>query len=128
MDVAEAARLVPVAVDLDRRVRERALDEARDHHSVLPALARADGVEEADDDGVEAALLVVREREELVHRLRVGIRPAPDRGRPVDPARVLIERKLFPMVAVDLRGRCDQHALLEAVAVVEHDLRAARGS
>ena len=40
------------------------------------ALARPDRVEQPRDDAVEAALLVVGEREELVHRLRVGVRPA----------------------------------------------------
>ena len=45
-------------------------------HPVLAALTRADGVEEPGDDAVEAALLVEGEREELVHRLRVGVEPA----------------------------------------------------
>ena len=89
-DVAEAARLVPVAVDLERAARRAPrCDEARDHHPVLAALARADRVEEADDHAVEVALLVVGEREELVHRLRVGVRPAALRGRAVDAPGVL---------------------------------------
>jgi hypothetical protein len=121
--MAEAARLAAVAVDLERRVRERARDEARDHHPVLAALARADGVEEPDDHAVETALLVVREREELVHRLRVGVRPAPLRRRAVHAARVLGERRLLAVVAVDLGGRGDEHPLAEAVAVLEHGLR-----
>ena len=102
---------------------KRALDEPRDDHAVLAALARPDGVEEADDHAVEPALGVVGEREELVHRLRVGIGPAPLRGRPVDAPRGLLERKLFAMVAVDLRGRGDEDALAELGAVLEHDLR-----
>ena len=66
----------------------------------------------------------MREREELVHRLRVGVGPTPLRRRPVHAARLLCERRLVPVVAVDLgRGR-DEHALPEAVAVLEHDLRA----
>src|SRR2546421_389846 len=74
-DVAERARLCPVSVDLEREACEGALDEARDHHPVLAALPRADRVEEPDDDAVEAALLVPREREVLVHCLRVGVEP-----------------------------------------------------
>ena len=35
----------------------------------------------------------------------------------------LVERRLLAVVAVDLRGRGDEDALAEAVAVVEHDLR-----
>ena len=79
-----------------------------------------------DDDAVEVVLLVVGEREELVHRLRVGVRPALLRRRPVDPPVGLDERPLLAMVAVDLGGRGDQHALAEAVAVLEHDLGAAQ--
>ena len=125
LDVAEAARLVPVAVDFQWAVGERPLDEARDHHPVHPALARADRVEEPNDHGVEAALLVVGEREELVHRLRVGVRPPARRGRAVDPPRGLGERQLLAVVAVDLRGRGDEHALAEPVAVLEHGLGSA---
>ena len=46
-DVAERARLRPVAVHLERLAGQRPLDEARDHHPVLAALPRADGVEQA---------------------------------------------------------------------------------
>ena len=67
---------------------------------------------------------MVRQREELVHRLRVGVEPALLGRRPVDPARVLGERTLLAVVAVDLGGRGDQHALAEAVAVLEHGLGA----
>ena len=42
-----------------------------------PRLARTDGVEEPRDDAVEPVLLVEAEREELVHRLRVRVQPAP---------------------------------------------------
>ena len=67
---------------------------------------------------------MVREREELVHGLRVCMRPAPLRRRSVYAARLLVQRVFVAMVAVDLRRRCDQHALPEAVAVLEHDLGA----
>ena len=122
--MAEGARLRAVAVDLERRAGERVADEARDHHPVLAALARADRVEQAHDHAVELPLLVVGEREELVHRLRVGVQPALLRRRPVDAPVLLGERPLLAVVAVDLGGRRDQDALAEAVAVVEHDLGA----
>ena len=69
---------------------------------------------------------MVGEGEELVHGLRVGVRPALLRGRAVDPPVGLDERPLLAMVAVDLRGRRDEHAFAEAVAVLEHDLRSAQ--
>ena len=123
-DVAEAAALRAVAVDLERTPGERGLHEARHDHPVLAALARPDGVEEPDDHAVEPALLVVGEREELVHRLRVRVGPAPLRRRPVDAARVLHEGHVVARVAVDLRGRRDEHPLAEAVAELEHGLGA----
>ena len=121
-DVAERARLRPVAVHLDRLAGQRPLDEARDHHPVLAALPRADGVEQADDHRVEPALEVVREREVLVHRLRVGVQPALLRRRPVDAAVAFLERALLAVVAVDLGARGDQDPLAELAAVAEHRL------
>jgi hypothetical protein len=120
-------------VDLERLPRQGALDEAGDDHPVRAALARADGVEEADDHAVEPALLVVGEREELVHRLGVGVgpsgapswAPAARRRGPADAAGVLRERRLVPVVAVHLRGRGDEDALPEAVRVLQHHLRPA---
>ena len=124
LHVAEAARLRAVAVDLERPAGEGCGDEPRDDHSVLAALPRPDRVEQAHDHAVEAALLVVGEREELVERLRLGVRPPPRRRRPVDAPAVLDERLGLAPVAVDLRGRGDEHALVEFVAVVEHGLGA----
>ncbi len=124
LHVAEAARLRAVAVNLERAVAERRRDEPRDHHSVLAALPRPDGVEEARNHAVEPALLVVRERQELVERLRLRVCPAPRRRRPVDAAALLCERLRLAPVAVDLGRRRDEHALPELVAVVEDVLRA----
>ena len=122
--MTEAARLLAVPENLERFPGQRTLDEAGHHHPVLPGLAGADGVEQPGDDAVETPFLVVREREELVHGLRVCVRPAPLRRRSVYAARLLVQRVFVAMVAVDLRRRCDQHALPEAVAVLEHDLGA----
>src|SRR4029079_7551588 len=97
--MAEGARLRAVAVNLDRVAGERALDEARDHHSVAAALAWPDVMEEPHDDRVESALEVVREREVLVHRLRVGVEPALLGGRPVDAPIALHHEALLAVCA-----------------------------
>src|SRR5207302_9466764 len=89
LHVAEAARLRAVPVDLERTACERGLDESRDDHAVLAALTRTDRVEEPDDDAVEPTLLVICEREELVQRLRLGVRPAARRRRAVHPLALL---------------------------------------
>ena len=118
--MAEAPRLRPVAEDLDRLAVERGGHEARNDHAVLTALTRPDGVEQAHDHAVEPALLVVREGEKLVERLRLRIRPAPCGGRPVHPLALFAECLGLAPVAVHLgRGR-DEHALAEAMTVIEH--------
>ena len=123
-DVAEAPRLAAVTVDLERLPGQSALHEARDDVPVAAVLPRPDGVEEAGDHAAQAALVAQRQREELVERLRVGVRPALRRRRPVDPLRVLLEQDVLGMVAVDLGARRDQDRLLEARAVLEHVLGA----
>ena len=75
-------------------------------------------------DAVEASLLVEAERQELVHRLRVGVQPAALGDGAVDTPVVLLQRPLLAVVSVDLRARRDQHALVELVAVLEHRRRA----
>ena len=120
--MAEAPRLAAVAVDLERLSGQSALHEARDDVPVAAVLPRPDGVEEARDHAAQAALVAKRQGEELVERLRVGVRPALRGRRPVDPLRVLLEQDVFRMVAVDLGARRDQHRLLEARAVLEHVL------
>ena len=123
LHVAEGAGLRPVAVDLERAVCERALDEAGTTIPYWPLWRGPTVLKRRTITQSRLALLVVREREELVHRLRVGVRPAARRGRPVDAPGALVERQLLAVVAVDLGRRGDEHALAEAGAVVEHDLR-----
>src|SRR6266511_4791430 len=120
--MAERASLGPVTMDFERLPAECRADEARNHHSVVANLPRPDGVEEADDNGVEAAFEVVRERQMLVHRLRVRVQPALFGCRTVDPAVPFRKRTLLAMIAVDLRARGDQDALAEATRVIEHVL------
>ncbi len=123
LHVAERPGLHPVAVDLDRRAREGACDETRDHHPVLPLLPRADRVEKARDNAVELAFLVEGEREELVHGFRVGVEPPAFGHRTVHPPVPFLERAFFAVIAVDLGARRDEHSLAELRAVLEHDLR-----
>jgi hypothetical protein len=111
-------------VNLQRLAGECALDEARNDVPVLTRLARADGVEEANDHAAETALVPERQREELVERLRVRVGPALRRRRTVDPQRVLVEGNVLGVVPVHLRARGDQHRLLETGAVLEHVLGA----
>jgi hypothetical protein len=67
---------------------------------------------------------MAREREELVHRLGVRVRPALGGRRTVDPARVLPQGQVLAgMVAVDLGARGDQDRLAEAPGVLEDVLR-----
>src|SRR6266498_471527 len=73
-----------------------------DDHPVLRALARSNRVEQASDNAVEPMLLVSGEREELVHRLGVGIRPPTGRRGTVDAASVLSQQLRLGMIAVDL--------------------------
>ena len=74
---AERARLAPVAEDRERLVLERLADEGRDRAPVVRAHARAVGVEDPRDVGVDALLAVVG------HRQRLGVAL----GLVVDPAR-----------------------------------------
>ena len=122
--MAETTGLMPVTVDLDRLVTKRMRHERRDHHAVLAALLRPDGVEQPRDRAVEIVLDEVGEREELVHRLRIRVRPPTLSRRSVDPPRRLLERRLLAVIAVDLGGRSDEDALVEAVAMLEDELRA----
>ena len=64
------------------------------------------------------------QRQELVQRLRVRIGPALRGRRAVDALRVLLERHVLGMVAVDLRARSDENRPLEPGAVLEHVLGA----
>ena len=122
VDMAETPRLMPVAVDLDRLATKRVRDERRDHHAVLATLPRPDGVEEPGDRAVQIVLDGVGESEELVHRLRIRIRPSALGRRSVDPSRCFLEGSLLAVIAVDLGGRSDQDALAEAMAMLEDEL------
>src|SRR2546423_6409930 len=120
VDVAEAPRLRTVAEDRDRRALERLAHERRHGAPVVRAHARAVGVEDPDDRGVDALLAVVGHRE----RLRVALRLVVDAARPdgVDVPPVALRLRMDERVAVHLARRGEQEAralvLREAERVV----------
>src|SRR5436309_138809 len=75
--------------------------------------------EQPADHAVQRASVVVGEGEVLVHRLRIGVEPPLLRGGSVDASIVLREWLLGAVIAVNLGARGDEHALAEAVAVLE---------
>src|SRR5437660_688514 len=87
--VRPRSRLPAVTEHRDRLARERLAHEVRNDHAVLRRLPRTDGVEEADDDDGDAALLVIREAQELIDRLRAGVAPAALRRGAEDEVAVL---------------------------------------
>src|SRR5687768_7045847 len=74
-DVAETSALVAVAIHRYRSPGERLFDERRDHHSVLPCLARPDGIEQTHDYRRQFFLAPVCEREKLIDGFRTGVTP-----------------------------------------------------
>src|SRR5581483_11596126 len=108
IDVAERARLRPVAVDGQRLAVERLVDEVDRSAAVVTAHARAVGVEDARDARVHSLLLVVRHRQ----RLGVALRLVVDAARPdrVHVAPVGLRLRMHLRVAVHLARRGDQKA------------------
>src|SRR5262245_9520862 len=76
VDVAEAPRLRAVTEDRKRLVLERLADEARDRAAVVRAHPRSVRVDDPDDGGVHALLVVVRHRQRLGVALRLVVDPA----------------------------------------------------
>ena len=100
VDVAEAARLRPVAEDRDRLLRQRLAQEGRDSTAVMRPHFRSEGVENTSDCRVDALLAQVRHR----HRLGVALRLVVDAARAdrVDVAPVGLLLRMDLGVAVDL--------------------------
>ena len=88
-------------------------DEIGEDHAVAAGLARADGVEEADDDDRELLFLPVGERKKFVEGFGSGIAPAAFGGGAEDEVGVFVERDVGAL-AVDLGGGSgdDELALL----------------
>ena len=106
LDVAERARLRPVAEHGDRPVLERLAQERRDRAAVVRSHSRPIGVEDAHDRGVDALLAVVGHRQRLGVALGLVVDPAgADR---VDVPPVALGLGMHLRVAVHLAGRRDQ--------------------
>src|SRR5205085_11015047 len=103
VDVAEAARLLAVAVDGERVAAQRLDDEVAHHPAVTRRQARAVAVEQAHDADRQVALAVVGER----HRLGAALAFVVARARPdrIDVAVVRLGLRTHPRVAVDLPSR-----------------------
>ena len=108
VDVAQRARLAPVAVNRDRLAPQRLRDEGRHGATVVAAHPRPVRVEDARDrhrDGVDA---VVRHRHGLGESLRLVVDAAGADG--VDVAPVGLGLRVHQWIAVGLR-RGRQHEL-----------------
>jgi hypothetical protein len=99
---------VPSPYTVIGSVRERLRHEARDHHAVLPRLARTHRVEEAHHHGGEPLLTPVGDRQELVDRLGAGVAPPPAVRGAHHQVAALAERDVQAL-AVHLRGGGDEH-------------------
>ena len=104
-DVAEAARLRAVAEHRDVLVDERLRDERRHRAAVADAHARAVGVEDADDLGVELVIAAIRHRHRFGKPLGFVVDAA--RANRVDVAPVGFLLRMLERIAVDLGGRGD---------------------
>ena len=120
--VTEGARLGAVAEHGDRPVLERLAEEGRDRAAVVRAHARAVGVEDADDRGVDALLAVVGHRERLGVALGLVVDAA--RADRVDVAPVALRLRVDLRVAVDLGGRRGQEARAVVLGQPERVVRA----
>ena len=104
-DVGERPGLLAVTVDLHRLPVQKGLDEG--HHRAAPpaeVVARAVGVEQAQDRDLQPTLFREREGEVLVVQLRGRVCPAPAGRRPEDERVVLGVRWLAVSVHVGGRG------------------------
>jgi len=122
VDVAEGARLLPLAVDGDVLAVERLHEEIGDHATVVGVHARAVGVEDAHDPDVHPVLPVVVEAEGLGGALALVVARA--HAVAVHVAPVLLGLRRDVRVAVDLRRRCLQYPGLDALGEAEHVHRA----
>ena len=104
--------------------RERLTDEGGHDHPEVAGLARADAVEEPNDDRLEASVLPVGVREDLVDGLRGAVRPAGDERGAEDPVGVLGDGAAS-VLAVDLGGRGEERASAVAGRCLEDVLGAA---
>ncbi len=119
----ERAGLAAVAVQLHLAPVEQVLEEDR-QRAAPPrrVVARAVGVEEAQDRDLQPVLLGHPQREVLVVVLGRGVGPAADRRRAEHDRVVLGERRR--RLAVDVRRGGEHHVRAGLAAQIERDVRA----
>src|SRR5580704_5147518 len=112
-DVAEAAGLLTVAIDLDGLAVECLLDEIGQDHAVTTGLARTYGVEQADHDDGELFFFPIGEREKFIESFGGGVAPTAFGGGAEDKVGVFVERDVG-VLAVDFGsgGGEDEFAFL----------------
>jgi len=92
--IAEAARLLSAAVDVDGGVVQGGLDEIGKHHSVATGLPGTNGIEQTGHDDGQLLFLPVGESEKLIERLRGRVAPAALCGGAKDEIRIFVERNV----------------------------------
>ena len=122
VDVTERAGLPTVAEHRDGLAGERLAHEGGDRTAVVGAHARAVGVEDAHDRGVDALLAVVGHGEGLGVALGLVVDAA--RADRVDVAPVALGLRVDVRVAVDLARRGEQEARAVRLGQPEHVVRA----
>ena len=90
-DVAEAAGLLAIPINLDGRAIQSSFYKVGQNHTVAAGLAWTHGVEETRDDDGLVFLFPIGESEKLVERLGSGITPAPLGGRPEDQICIFVK-------------------------------------
>src|SRR5882724_5560045 len=121
--IAETTGLFSIAVNGDGRVVQRLTDEIRKDHAVAASLARADSVEETDDDDGNLLFFPVREGEKFVECFGGGVTPAAFGGGAEDEIGFLAKRNLGAF-SVDLGGGGGENEFTFSCGGFENVLRA----
>src|SRR5438445_5602552 len=90
--IAKAAGLLAITVDADGFAVERGFDKVGQHHAVAAGLARADGVEQTDDNDGQLLFLPIRQGEKFIERFGSGVTPAALGGGAKDEVGLLRDR------------------------------------
>src|SRR6202030_2212528 len=121
--IAEAARLLPGAVDADGGVVQGGLDEIGEDHSVATGLPGANGIEQAGHDDGQLFFLPVGKSEKLIERFGGRVTPAALCGGAKDEIRIFVERNVG-ILAVDLRSGRGENEFPLLAGGFEDQLRA----
>jgi len=109
-DIAEAAGLLAVAVDLDGLVVDGLLDEIGEDHAVTTGLAWANGIEKAHDDDGELFFFPVGECEKFIESFGGSVAPTAFGSGAKDEVGVFVERDVG-VFAVDFGSRGSENEL-----------------